>query len=360
MSTAPLFSVSALTAAHGPGVVALHLAVSRSAALRLASVAAGLSALGAPQALVDLEGERALDPDAPPHAPAATASVDAVEVALDRLRPAFVVVAGDGEAAVEAALAAFRRDVPIARLGAGLRCGDRGVHAEVNRLVLDELAGLLLVDGEDAADLLRGEGVDEQRIRCVGSTVADATLRWRGAAARSRVRAALGLAAGKYVLVTLNKRENIGDDGRVARITEALSELAGRLPVVVCLHPETRAAMQPTGDVARLRAAGAIVTGTLGYLDFLALELAAGAVLTDSGTVQEETTVLGVPCFTFANGSERTLTLTHGTNIVLGDDPADIAELAVGAHAGKVTPIPLWDGAAGRRAAAELLSWSPA
>jgi UDP-N-acetylglucosamine 2-epimerase (non-hydrolysing) len=146
----------------------------------------------------------------------------------------------------------------------------------------------------------------------------------------------------------------------VARITEAVSTLAARVPVAWCMDARVRAIAEPMGDLARLRAAGVTVTRSLGYLDFLALEIFAGAVLTDSAAVQEETTVLGVPCFTLGHSSERLLTLTHGTNTILGDDPADIAAIQVAAPFPLAEPIPMWDGAAGRRVAAELLSWSGA
>ena len=358
MVSAPLFDVSVPTgtAPRTSGAAALHLAVSRSAEVRLAPVIAALSGIGARQTLVDAAGERAVDPGTPPHAPAAAAPASAVAAAIERARPAWVLVAGDGDAAVEAALTAYGLGVPIARLGAGLRCGDRAVDAEINRMVLDELASLLLADGEDAVANLREEGADERRIRCIGSTVPDAVRRWHAAASGRRVRAALDLGVREYLLVTLGKRENVGDADRVARLVDALSALARRLPLVICMRSE----LVPAGERARLRAAGAIVTEPLGYLDFLALESAAGGVLTDSAAVQEETTVLGVPCFTLGRSSERTLTLTHGTNLVLGDDPAEIADLVLGAPAAPPEPIPLWDGGAGRRAAAELLAWSPA
>jgi UDP-N-acetylglucosamine 2-epimerase (non-hydrolysing) len=362
MVSAPLPGVSepTETAASTSSVLALHLAVSRSAAVRLSSVAAALAASGAPQALADLGGERALETGAPPHAPAAAATTGALEAAIERTRPAWVVVAGDGDAAVEAALTAHRLGVPIARLGAGLRCGDRAVESEINRMVLDELAALLLADGEQAVANLREEGAGEERIRCVGSTVPDSIRRWHASASRRRVRAAFGVGVREYVLVSLNKRENVGDGERLARVVQALGVLARRLPVIVCLRPELCAMLERDRALAPLRAAGAIVTRPLGYLDFLALQSSAGAVLTDSAAVQEETTVLGVPCFTLGRSSERTLTLTHGTNLVLGDDPAEIAELTLGGLAAVPEQIPLWGGGAGRRVAAELLAWSPA
>jgi UDP-N-acetylglucosamine 2-epimerase (non-hydrolysing) len=361
MVTAPLSGVARrIQPGSGPGVAVLHLAVSRSAAVRLWPVAATLAGLGEPQALLDLEGPGVGDPETPPRIPDAEASAEAVEAAIERTRPASVLVAGDGDAAVAAAMVAFRHSVPIARLGAGLRCGDRGATPEINRLVLDELASLLLTDGDAAVDNLRAEGTADERIRRVGSTLPDVARRWQLAASRRRVRALFGVQARKYVLATLRGPQSGGDGERLARVAEAVSLLARRVQVVFCPHPATRAVLESMGEIARLRAAGVIVTPQLGYLDFLALETFAGAVLTDSAGVQEETTVLGVPCFTLGRGSERTLTLTSGTNTVVGDDPADIVAVVLASGAGVSEPIPLWDGGAGRRVAEELLSWNPA
>jgi UDP-N-acetylglucosamine 2-epimerase (non-hydrolysing) len=331
---------------------AMLLAVSRSAAVRLASVAAEL---GDAQTLVGL-APGAADGGPPRTVPASLGPVavaSAVEDAL-RARPDIVVIAGDGEAAVSAALVAARAGVAIAHVGAGLRCDDRGIDGEINRLVLDELADRLYADSEDAVERLRAEGFAEERIVLVGSTLPDAVARWIGAATERAAWATLGLASREYVLATLHKRENIGDDVRLARIADGLSALARDAPVVLCLHPHTRARLERGRDLQRLRSAGVILVDALGYLDFLSLQARAGAVLTDSAGVQEETTLLGVPCFTLARASERALTLTHGTNVLLGDDPADIADVRVGAFAGPVAPIPLWDGGAGRRIAADL------
>jgi UDP-N-acetylglucosamine 2-epimerase (non-hydrolysing) len=241
-----------------------------------------------------------------------------------------VVVAGDGDAVLEGALTAAALGIPIVRLGAGLRSGDRSEEEEISRLALDELATLLFADGEDAVAQLVSEGIPRERIRCAGSTVADAVRRWQFAAARRQIHADLGIdRRRRYLLVALSRRES---RARMAEIEAALAVLGERMQVVV--------------------------PPPLEYLDFLALELAAGAVLTDSSCVQEETTVLGVPCFTFGHRSERALTLTHGTNAMIGDDPAEIAHLTLGAAPGIAQPIPLWDGAAGRRVAEELLEWS--
>jgi len=325
----------------------LHLRVSESPALRLDPVGAALTALDAPQAVVG--GEYV--PGAPPPTELASAGAAAVEAAISRRRPSVALVAGDGDEAVAGALVAMRLGVPIARLGAGLRCGDRAEAGEVNRLVLDELATWLFADGEPAVAQLRSEGVEEQRIHCVGSTVADAVAHWLVPARERAVAASLGLTQGDFVLVALR---GVCDELRLERIAQAAAALAHRRAVVVCPSRAVREAMKLAGTLAQLEAAGVVVAHPLGYLDFLSLEAAAGAVVTDSADVQEETTVLGVPCFTLARTSERALTLTHGTNVLVGDDPACLVDAACDLRIDEPEPIPLWDGQAGRRIAATL------
>jgi UDP-N-acetylglucosamine 2-epimerase (non-hydrolysing) len=245
--------------------------------------------------------------------------------------------------------------VPIARVGAGLRCGDRAVCEEVNRIVLDGLADRLYADGEEAERHLRAEGVAPERIRRVGTTLADVVARRRASAAHRSAWRRRRLTAGRYVLVTLRRPENIADDERLARIVEALAALAHRTPLVLCPDPAARPALERRGDLRRLRTAGVAVLERLDHVDFLSLQMSAGAVVTDSAAIQEETTLLGVACFTARRTTERTLTLTHGTNVLLGDDPAEIAEVAVGPAAEPARRIPLWDGRAGGRIARDLV-----
>ena len=325
-------------------VTALHLVTSRSAVVRLSPVRDALRGLGVSQATADV----ARDGRSPALVAAAT------EAAIGRAEPAAALVAGDGDAAVTAALVCARLGVPIARVGAGLRCGDRAVGEEVNRLVLDGLADRLYADGEDAERHLRAEGVALERIRCVGTTLADVVAQRRASAAGRAAWRRRRLAAGRYVLAALRRPENMADDERLARIVEALAALARRAPLVLCPDPAARAAMERRGDLHRLRSAGAAVLDPVDHVDFLSLQMSAGAVVTDSAGIQEETTLLGVACFTARRATERTLTLTHGTNVLLGDDPAEIAEVAVGAAVGPVRRIPLWDGRAGGRIARDL------
>jgi UDP-N-acetylglucosamine 2-epimerase (non-hydrolysing) len=335
MSVTPLFGVTFVTDAPcTQGVV--HLAVSRSASIRLAPVTAALARLGIPQTTVEDLAE--------------------VEAALVQARPSFALIAGDGDAAVSAALAADRLGVPIARIGAGLRCDDRGIDAELNRIVLDELAQRLYVDSDTAAERLHAEGFDEDRVVRAGSTLADspALRQTRGSAVLRDLR----LSRGAYALVTIHKHENTGDDARLRGIADALCALAARTPVVLCLDPGTRDRLAAVDALEPLRTAGVLVHGSLAHSDFVALEAHAGAVVTDSAGVQEETTLLGVPCFTLGRSTERAPTLTHGTNVLLGDDPLELAGVPLGTLPGEQFPVPLWDGHAGRRIAADLAEWS--
>ena len=344
---------------------ALHLIVSRSSAVRLAPVIAALEELGVQQRRCEFPGAPARPADLPPQTVGALAGLSpaavdaAVDAALSDARPAFVLVAGDGETAVAAVLAATRHDVPIARVGAGLRCDDRGIEGEVNRLVIDELAARLYTDGAPAAARLRTEGAEETRIRNVGSTLPDAVARWLQDAAGARSWESMGLPRQRYALVTLHKPENVADQARLAGIADALRALARRVRVVLCLDPRRRDTTDPIRGLESLRAGGVRLVAPLDYPSFLSLLASAGAVVTDSAGVQEETTVLGVPCYTVARASERTLTLTHGTNVLLGEDPASIADISLGAFA-QTAPIPLWDGDAGRRIAADLSTWNGA
>ena len=217
----------------------------------------------------------------------------------------------------------------------------------------NSLAQRLYVDSDTAAERLHAEGFDDDRVVRAGSTLADSPgLR------RTRDSAVLGdlrLKRGGYVLATIHKPENTAD-----RIADALCALTSRTRVVLCLDPSTQARLVAAGALERLRTADVLVSGPHTHSHFVALQASAGAVVTDSAGVQEETTMLGVPCFTLGRSTERTLTLTHGTNVLLGDDPMEIAQVPLGTLPGDVHPVPLWDGCAGRRIAADLAEWSGA
>ena len=328
--------------------------------MRLAPVVDALAAAGASQALLDHAGLLSPPAGGPPptHQPAVAerAVAEGLEYAFGAARPRLVILAGDGDATLTAALAACRHGVPIARLGAGLRCRDRTLSSEINRMVLDELADVLLTDGHDASAVLTEEGADPDAVRCVGSTLPDAVARWRDAAQDRAVWRSLGLTEGRYVLATLHEPENVGDAIQLGSLADGFVALARRTPLVLSLSEDAWPLLEPGGQRERLRAAGARLTGALDYLDFLSIEMGAAAVVTDAAGVQEETTVLGIRCFTIGR-SERNVTLTQGTNVLLDDAAEAIAELRVPAKVrADPGPIPLWDGKASARVAAELLS----
>lgn len=290
-----------------------------------------------------------------PAAPRAEALMATIEEALEQLRPAAVLVAGDCEATVAGGLAASTMGIPVARVGAGLRSGDWGLRDEVARVVLDSLADRLYTDGPDATLALAAQGVPSSRIAETGSTLADSVLRWRERAAARTVWRRFGLVPRQYFLATLHRDENLA---RADACVAGLTALARRERVLLVLHPRTRAALEPSGHLEALRDAGVLVSDPLDYVDFLSLEIGAGAIVTDSAGVQEESTVLDVPCYTLRITTERSLTLTHGTNVLLGDDPGELADLRLDARREASAPIRHWDGRAGQRIAEHLTAKS--
>jgi len=272
----------------------LHLALTRSAAVRLAPVA---DALGGLKLVIDPTGAT-VRWSGEPYRPAGDPSLSALDAArstaaaLDSTRPDVALVAGDSDLALAATLAATRAGVPVARVGAGLRSGDRGDPREINRVAIDELAARLYADDADAYEGLRAEGLDERRMRLVGSTTPDVVRHWFGQARKRAIWRRFGLRSRDYAVVSLNKAHSFfGAD----RLVEGIAGLAQRVPVVVCLPP---AGCEERDRAENLlsAAAAAVVADTRDYVDFLSLLSGAAAVVTDSSGVQEETTVLGIPC----------------------------------------------------------------
>lgn len=271
---------------------------------------------------------------------------------LEGERPDLVVVPGDVNSTAAAALVAAKLGIPVAHLEAGLRSRDRSMPEELNRLVTDHLSELLLTPSPDADENLLREGIPARRIARVGNLMID-TLRAHLPRARALgVPAAMGLSPGRYAVVTLHRPANVDAPEALAPLLGALAEVARRVPVVFPVHPRTRARLEhPALAVA---AAALRLVEPLGYLEFLSLTSSARLVLTDSGGLQEETTALGVPCLTLRENTERPVTVTEGTNQVVGLDPARIVAAARRALDGERprgrTPA-LWDGRAGQRAA---------
>jgi UDP-N-acetylglucosamine 2-epimerase (non-hydrolysing) len=263
-----------------------------------------------------------------------------------------LIVPGDVNSTVGAALAASKLGVPVAHLESGLRSGDRTMPEEINRIVTDRLSDVLLCHCEDAVENLLAEGTAEDAIALVGNTMIDSLYRLLPDARATGALTRYGLAARGYVLATLHRPALVDDPEQLSAVIDVLVDLAGTLPVVLPLHPRTRARL---GDVVDKLGERLVLTEPLEYLEFVALEAGARLAITDSGGVQEETSALGVPCLTYRNNTERPVTISLGTNRLVGVDPGALAiaaREALAQPAGtNATPIPLWDGRAGVRAA---------
>ena len=279
-------------------------------------------------------------------------------------RPDLVVVVGDVNSTIAAALCAAKLQIPVAHIEAGLRSRDRTMPEELNRLLTDQLAELLFTTSADADDNLAREGVPRARIHLVGNTMIDTLERLRARAQESDALRRGGLAPRGYALVTLHRPSNVDDPARLALVAEVLAGAAQRLPVVFPVHARTRARLAETGLLARLEATvGLTLSEPLGYLDFVALMSGARLVLTDSGGVQEETTVLGVPCLTMRTTTERPVTVTEGTNRLV--DPYDAAAVLAAVDEALAASFPdaarrppLWDGHAAERIVAAIAVWA--
>jgi UDP-N-acetylglucosamine 2-epimerase (non-hydrolysing) len=275
-------------------------------------------------------------------------------------RPDVVVVAGDVNSTLACALAAAKLGIGVVHLESGLRSGDWTMPEEINRVLTDRLSDLLLTHSPEAEPNLAHEGIDTTRVRYVGNTMIDSLRRFE-ATARDRSRwTAYDVDEREYILVTLHRPSNVDDPARLSAIVAGLCGLAERAPVVFPVHPRTRARLEECSAADRLARADVSCIDPVGYLDFLSLQAGAGAVVTDSGGVQEETSALGVPCYTLRANTERPVTISHGTNLLLGDDPAALVQVRTLERPPVPSAIPLWDGHAGERAADALLAAFPA
>ena len=275
----------------------------------------------------------------------------AFEPLLTALEPDVVVVVGDVTATLAVALVTAKSPSRLAHVEAGLRSGNPAMPEEVNRIVVDRVSDVLLAPSPDAVGHLRAEGAPEDAIHLVGNVMVDSLLANLERARARPVLADLGLEPEGYGVVTLHRPSNVDDPAVLDRLLGALGTVARDCPLVFPVHPRTRAAL-----AGRPLPAGVREAPPLGYLDFLALEADARLVLTDSGGIQEETTVLGVPCITLREETERPITVTEGTNEVVGTDPTRIVDAAAAALRRSRSPRRPegWDGHAATRIAAVL------
>jgi UDP-N-acetylglucosamine 2-epimerase (non-hydrolysing) len=289
--------------------------------------------------------------------------LERLEPVLRAERPDLVIVPGDVNSTLGAALCAAKLGIAVAHLESGLRSFDRTMPEETNRIGTDLIASLCFLHCDEAVENLRAEGVEESRLAFVGNTMIDTLVALTDRIRERRVAASLGLEPGGYLLVTLH-RPALVDGPLLGDAMRRLSDVGRELPVVFPIHPRTRKMLDGASYP------GVTVIDPVGYLDFLSLELEAGAVLTDSGGIQEETTYLGVPCFTLRDNTERPVTIRAGTNTLLGLDPARITEIpellrarAATSRAGSAGEAEeparpyLWDGRAAERVADVLGDW---
>ncbi len=282
---------------------------------------------------------------------------------LEEEKPDLVLVVGDVTSTLACTLAAAKRDLPVAHVEAGLRSGDRRMPEELNRVATDALSDLLFTYSPDADANLMAENAPASCIHRVGNVMIDTLVRFRPLAAQSRILEELGLAPGGYALATLHRPSNVDDPQVLQGILEAFEEMQQRLPLVFQVHPRTRKNIEAFGLGALLgRMKNLHLLEPTGYLDFLKLQEGARLALVDSGGIQEETTVLGVPCLTLRENTERPITIEQGTNLLVGCRREEIVAAAFAVLEGRAKKggIPeLWDGQAAGRLVAVLKQGIP-
>jgi len=283
------------------------------------------------------------------------------EALLMEDRPAAAVVFGDVNSTVACALAAVKLGVPVAHVEAGLRSFDRTMPEEINRLLTDAVADLLLVSEPSGLANLRREGVADEKVRLVGNVMIDTLVAELGRARELRMCDNLSLAPRGYGLVTMHRPSNVDDPEVLGRLLRLFLELGSDLPLVFPVHPRTRAAAEKAGLQWLLGDGGPMrCMQPISYRENLSLMASARVVLTDSGGIQEETTFLGIPCLTMRDNTERPITVERGTSRLVGHDPERIRAAFAEALAGRwreAEPIPLWDGHAAERVAAAVVEW---
>ena len=278
---------------------------------------------------------------------------------LERERPDWVVVYGDVNSTVACALAAVKRGIRVAHVEAGLRSFDRTMPEEINRILTDQVADLCLTPSRDGNANLATEGIPEERVKLVGNVMADTLFRLRPKARARAMPAELGVADREYAVVTLHRPSNVDSREVLAELLEGLGDVASQMPVIFPVHPRTRDRIEQFGLQSLLKEVQLLAP--LGYIETYSLLDQAAIVLTDSGGLQEETTMLGVPCVTLRPNTERPVTITEGTNRLIESTRTavvaafqDVMERRrnLGYHPGSPEG---WDGLAGERVIAELL-----
>lgn len=282
-----------------------------------------------------------------------------VEPVLITHKPDVVIVVGDVNSTIAVSLAAVKLGIRVAHVEAGLRSFDRTMPEEINRILTDAIADLLFVTEEDAIEHLLKEGRPRSAIHFVGNVMIDSLRHFLPIAQKSSIGRDLGLTDGqtwrRFAVLTLHRPSNVDSADKLGELMSAIEAVASEVPVIFPVHPRTKQRLAETGAIRnpQLR-----LVDPVGYLDFLCLLSQATLVLTDSGGIQEETTALGVPCLTLRENTERPITISQGTNLLVGTDPSQITNAARDILAGKSKAgriPPLWDGKAAERIVEILL-----
>ncbi len=277
--------------------------------------------------------------------------------------PDWVLVVGDVNSTIACALVCAKLGIKIAHVEAGLRSRDRAMPEEINRILTDAISDLLLTTSEDADVNLDQEGIRGERVKFVGNVMIDSLLEHLKLSEGSTVRSNLGIEAVEYGVMTLHRPSNVDDRDVFEGVLDALVTVAEKLPIIFPVHPRTRGKITEFGFDVKIAGSNIKLIEPLGYLDFMRLYSGAKLVLTDSGGLQEETTVLGIPCLTLRHNTERPITIELGTNVLVGTDPEKIRQAASKVLDGgnirddaKIPPF--WDGKASGRICDELIRFN--
>ncbi len=292
------------------------------------------------------------------HAEQIAAIMTALEPLFLDAKPDGVVVYGDVNSTLAASLVAAKLQVPVAHVEAGLRSFDRAMPEEINRVVTDALSDILFTTMPEDSDRLVAEGLSPTRVHLVGNSMIDTLIRFRERLDPGVAAEAMGVFP-PYGVVTMHRPQNVDDRATAAQLVEALSRVAAAVSLVFPLHPRGRGILESKGIGA---VPGLHVVEPLGYLDFMSLVAGAAVVITDSGGLQPETAILGVPCVTVRPNTEWRVTIEVGSNRLVSTVPDDIEQAVLVALRSTPSPadIPLWDGKAGERIAAILAKWPEA
>lgn len=282
----------------------------------------------------------------------------AFEPVLIEQKPDWLVVVGDVNSTLACALTAAKLGIRVAHVESGLRSFDRTMPEEINRVLTDQIADLLLTPSADADENLLREGIAPEKIARVGNVMIDTLFAQREKARGSGILTELNLQPGQFAVLTLHRPANVDDAATLQTIFAALTEIAARLPIIFPAHPRTRSRLREFG----VKPSGQIrIIDPLGYLDFLQLWSNSRMTLTDSGGLQEETTALGIPCLTLRDNTERPITVEQGTNHIVGRDPQKIIatafQLLNDDQSQQVRVPELWDGRAAERIVDALLNY---